>query len=101
MNLWNGWSETETKRGTKWRGRGLSDEWREGIICPSYKKEDKGDVKNFGSITLLNTAYKIYSMFTDERLANQMEKLKMLPEGQAGFRKERSTTDNVYILVSI
>lgn len=81
-----------------WRGRGFPLEWREGLICPIYKKGDKKNITNYRGITLLNTGYKVYAMCLEERLEKEMDELNVLPDGQAGFRKGRSTTDNVYIL---
>ena len=43
----------------------------------------------------MNSAYKVYAM---ERLRKEIEDKEILPESQAGFRKGRSTMDNIYIL---
>lgn len=52
-------------------------------------------------MTLLGTTYKIYAMILEERLRKETERLKILPETQAGFRKGRSCIDNIYILKTI
>jgi hypothetical protein len=36
-----------------WRGKGFPVDWREGVICPIYKKGEKNKVENYGRITLL------------------------------------------------
>lgn len=43
-------------------------------------------------------------MYTDiirEKLEKEVEKKELLPEGQAGFRKGRSTLDNIYVLTHL
>jgi hypothetical protein len=81
-----------------WKGEGFPQEWKEGIICPIYKKGEKDTASNYWGITLLNTAYKVYAMIVEERLMKEMNERGALPDGQAGFRKGRGTMDNVYIL---
>lgn len=70
-DLWNEWGEKEMREimNEAWRGLRLPEEWREGIICPIYKKGHRGDVKNYGGITLLTMAYKLYvgSFFRTDR----------------------------------
>ena len=76
-------------------------DWRKGIIIPIYKKGDTDKVINYRGITLLSTAYKIYAAVLNERLKNEIEEKNILPEIQAGFRKSRSTIDNIHILQHI
>ncbi|KAH0816956.1 hypothetical protein GEV33_005835 [Tenebrio molitor] len=72
-----------------WKGEGFPQEWKEGIICPIYKKGEKDTASNYRGITLLNTAYKVYAMIVEERLMKEMNERGVLPDGQAGFRKAR------------
>jgi len=51
--------------------------------------------ENYRGITLLCTAYKIYTEII-RRLKEEVENKNMLPEN--GFRKEKSTLDNIFIL---
>lgn len=81
-----------------WRGEGFPNSWREGIITPIFKKGDRDKLENYKGITLLNTAYKIYAMVLQNRLEKEIEEKKMLPKTQAGFRRGRSTIDNIFIL---
>lgn len=55
-------------------------------------------MKNYRVITLLDTAYKIYAMILKEKLRKEVERLNLLPETQAGFRKRRSCIDNIFAL---
>jgi len=81
-----------------WREGGIEEEWREGIIYPIYKAGNKEEAKSYRGITLLNTVYKLWAMILAEKLEEEVERKHIIPEGQAGFRKGRSTTDNIYVL---
>ncbi|XP_043476186.1 uncharacterized protein LOC122507501 [Leptopilina heterotoma] len=81
-----------------WDGAGFPEDWKMAIITPIYKKEDPNDVKNYRGLSLLVTAYKIYTKVIKERLEKEVEGKNILPEGQAGFRKKRSTIDNIFVL---
>lgn len=63
-----------------------------------YKKGDPIITSNYRGITLLCTAYKLYAAVLNERIRTDMERKGIIDDTQAGFRKERSTIDNVYIL---
>ena len=66
-----------------------------------HKKGDPEEPGNYREISPLSTAYKIYTTVLNKRLRNQFEAKKILPESQAGFRKDRGTIDNAYILQPI
>ena len=44
-----------------WNKEELPDEWKESIIVPIYKMEDKTDCNNYRVISLLPTTYKVLS----------------------------------------
>jgi len=46
----------------------LSEEWKESIIVPIYKKGDRTDCSNYRGISLLPTTYKILSNILLSRL---------------------------------
>jgi len=54
-------------------------------------------VGNYRGISLCS-AYKIYAEILRNRLELEAERLGLLPESQGGFRRGRSTMDNVFIL---
>jgi len=75
----------------------IPEGWKEGWIHPIYKKGEKNKAENYRGITLMDTAYKLYAMVLEEKLRAEAERLKLLPETQAGFRKGRSGIENIYI----
>ncbi|XP_033362843.1 trichohyalin-like [Bombus vosnesenskii] len=79
-----------------WNGERIPENWRKGVICPIYKRGDKGAVKSYRGFTLMDTAYKIYAGILDERLKVEIED--KLGESQFGFRKRRGVKDAVYVL---
>jgi hypothetical protein len=85
--------------GKIWEEEQLSSQWNKRIICPVYMKGDRLDCKNYRPITLLNVAYKIFAIILNQRLANIVEPT--LGEYQSGFRPNRSTVDNIFILRQI
>lgn len=81
-----------------WKGEGIPEDWKIGIISPLYKKGDKDKAENYRGITLLNTAYKLYAMEQNERMKEEIKEKGILPDTQAEFRKGRGTIDNIFIL---
>jgi hypothetical protein len=82
-----------------WGDEKLPEEWKTGVICPIFKKGCKLDCANYRGISLLPTAYKIFSLILAERLQPLMEEF--LHPYQAGFRRGRSTTDQIFCIRQI
>jgi sorting nexin-29 len=77
----------------------MPNEWNKSIICPIYKKGEKSECSNYREISLLNTAYKILATVINNKLKTYAEDL--LSQDQNGYRRNRSTTDNIFIMRKI
>ena len=77
------------------------DSWAKGIVVPTPKKGNKNDVKNYRGITLTSVFSKIFSNLLDTSLRTWAEENHVLSEMKFGIRKQKSTIDCVFILLSI
>ncbi|XP_071580229.1 uncharacterized protein [Temnothorax nylanderi] len=81
-----------------WREGTIPSDWKKSIIVTLYKRGDQEKTGNYRGISLLCTAYKVYAEVIRSRLEKEAEEKGMIPESQAGFRKGRSTIDNIFVL---
>jgi len=56
-----------------WNKETLPTEWTEEVVCPIYKKGDRMICSNYRPITLLNVAYKIFTILINNRLSSIVE----------------------------
>jgi len=76
----------------------MPTEWNVSIICPIHKKGDIMEYSNYRGVSLLNTAYKILSNIVWKNLTICW---KYNWNYQCGFRKNRSTTNQIFTLRQI
>ena len=76
-------------------------QWSEAIIQPIHKKGDINSPNNYRGISLLNVCGKLYSYILNKRLTFWIEEHKLLNEAQAGFRRNYSTIDHIFTLMSL
>jgi len=79
-------------------------DWARGLIFPIFKGgpgEWKRNPLKYRGITLLSVLGKVYVSVLNERVTRWAENSGVLAEEQAGFRKGRSTTDQLLILTEI
>ncbi|CAG9104406.1 unnamed protein product [Plutella xylostella] len=74
-------------------------EWNVGIICPIHKKGCRKKCGNYRGIALLPTAYKVLSYIILAGLEPYAEQI--LGDYQCGFRRNRSTVDQMFLLKQI
>ena len=82
-----------------WTSYEIPAEWKSAKVISLFKKGERNKTENYRGISLLNAAYKLYSRIINERLRTISETI--LLEEQAGFRKGRSCTDDVFSLRQI
>ena len=66
-----------------------------------HKKGSQNDPETYRGIALINSCAKLFTLVLLERMTVHCENNNILPERQAGFRRLRSCTDNIFILNSI
>jgi sorting nexin-29 len=77
----------------------LPEQRKESIIVPIYKKSNKTDYSNYRGISLLSTSYKILSNILLSRLTPYVDEI--VGYHQCGFRRNRSTTDQIFCIRQI
>jgi len=80
-----------------WNNDELSEEWKESIIVPLYKKGDKRDCSSYRRISILSNTYKMLSDFLQSRLTPNAQEI--IGNHQCGFRRNRSTTDHIFLIL--
>ena len=66
---------------------------------PAVQEGDRLDCTNYRPITLLNVAYKIFAIILNQRLVDIIEI--ELGDYQSGFKPNRSTIDNIFMIRQI
>ncbi|PNF40966.1 hypothetical protein B7P43_G08814, partial [Cryptotermes secundus] len=74
-----------------WNMETIPDHYKESIIVPVHKKDDKTDCSNYRGISLLSTSYKIVSNILLSRLSPYTDEI--IGDHQCGFR----LTDQIQI----
>lgn len=78
----------------------VPNNWANALMTMIFKKGDRTDPANYRVIALVNAVTKIFTLILKKRFVKWMDSEKILPESQLGFRKGRSCTDAVFILIS-
>jgi hypothetical protein len=78
--------------------QGYSTGLSTGIIHALHKDGDALQFENYRGITVGPVLAKVFAMILEAQLSNWVEKRGLCARGQASFRKDFRTTDNLYIL---
>ena len=81
--------------------QGVPPCWCIGLIHPIYKAGDKDDPGNYRGITVVVILAKLYAMVLEARASAWAEQMKCRAKGQAGFRKDFRTTDQIFVIQTL
>ena len=79
----------------------VPEEWSTIEIVPLLKKGDPTDPGNYRGIALISCTAKLFTSILNNRLTAWAEARGIIPECQAGFRRGRGCTDQIFSLASI
>ncbi|CAH1266795.1 Hypp3576 [Branchiostoma lanceolatum] len=82
-----------------WQDEQVPRDWRDGVIVKLPKKGDLSDCNNWRGITLLSIPGKVFCAVLLKRLKKAVDC--KLREEQAGFRSNRSCTEQIFTLRNI
>ena len=84
-----------------WISGAIPKLWEKSVIIPVLKQgKPRSDVNNYRPIALTSHVCKLMEKIIQQRLVYYCEKSDIIPINQAGFRKGRSTTDQLIKLSS-
>jgi hypothetical protein len=79
---------------SSWNEEELPEDWMRSIILPIFTKVDKTEFSNYRGISRLSITYKIeFKILLSEVTPNVVV---ISGDRQCGFRRSRSTTDDIY-----
>ena len=81
--------------------QGVPPAWCTGLIHPIFKTGDPDDAANYRGITVVVILAKLYAMVLEARASGWAEHEKCRAKGQAGFRKDFRTSDQVFIIQTL
>jgi hypothetical protein len=77
------------------------NEWGKAIIIPIHKGGDVKNPGNYRGISLLSCVSKVFTKILNNRLVSWAEENNIFFEVQTGFRRGKSTVDNIFVLHSL
>ncbi|XP_073695611.1 uncharacterized protein [Garra rufa] len=79
-----------------WEEEEIPNDWKEGYLIKLPKKGDLSNCNNYRGITLLSVPGKVFNRILLERIKDAVDQ--QLRDEQAGFRQNRSCTDQIATL---
>jgi hypothetical protein len=77
------------------------DKWRESCITAIHKKGDYHDTGNYRGIAVGSILCKVFNSVLHSRLADYIEREKIIPVNQIGYKKKNRTSDHIFTLKTI
>ena len=77
----------------------LPSSWKEATISMIYKKGDRKNINNYRPISITSSICRLIEKIILERPTNYLTKTNIIIQEQSGFRKNRSTKDNLVFLI--
>jgi hypothetical protein len=84
-----------------WEGTLWPEAWRRAHVFPLFKGGNDLDPKDYRTISMMSVTAKCFEMILNRRLELWSDRMGCISDLQGGFRKERSTTDQIWILKEI
>ena len=81
--------------------KGVPEQWCTGVIHPIFKSGDANDPNNYRGITVTTILAKLFAMVLENRISDWAEGKGVRAAGQAGFRRDYRTTDNLLVMNTI
>ncbi|UYV84953.1 hypothetical protein LAZ67_X004087 [Cordylochernes scorpioides] len=75
--------------------------WTNSTIHPIFKNGYKNSPSNYRGIALISNVSKLFTSILRSRLEEWVDGRRVIPENQAGFRKERSCIDHIFTLTTL
>lgn len=76
-------------------------QWEGALIIPIHKKDDRRNPLNYRPISLLSVVSKIFTSILNQRINKFLDVNNVLVDEQMGFRENRRTADNIFILYEL
>ena len=76
----------------------IPSHWKNSTISMLFKKGDRKDLNNYRPISIISTICRLLDKIIRNRITNHIIKEKTIIKQQSGFRKNRSTKDNLVFL---
>jgi len=79
-----------------WASEKVPAEWKDAVLIPVYKKGGRRQCDNYRGISLIAIAGKVFAVLLMLRILSVANK--KLLEAQSGFRPERGTPDEIFVI---
>ena len=75
--------------------------WRQGLISPIFKSEDKLNPENYRPICVTSCLSKLFCLILNERLTTFLRNYNIIDPCQIGFQAKSRTSDHIFSLKTL